>query len=179
MGTRFVMFVKEGKEAIGGLYGQFDGYPEGFPKDLLSYVARKKIVNGIQVGEYFNVINGPDDLVAHLITLGKIIHSNACLEIAKDPETKLKVDENDETPIAAGTIYAYNIDPEEDKEEMEWLDYVYIIEVPKHLRGNYNARPSIDGGSLKLRVYNFGKKIYDGTIREFLKKIEEKEKRES
>ena len=175
MGTRFVMFVKEGKTPVGGIYGQFDGYPEGYPKDLLSYVARKKIVNGIQVGEFFNVINGADDLVAHLITLGKIIHSNACLEIAKDPETKLKVDENDGTPIAAGTIYVYNTDPEEDEEELEWHDYVYVITVPEYLTGDYNTRPVVEGGSLKLKVYNFGRKIYEGNVRGFLKEIEEKE----
>ncbi len=49
------------------VYVQFDGYPEGHPKDVAKWLSEGKVVNGFSVGNKERVFNGTGCLAAQLI----------------------------------------------------------------------------------------------------------------
>ena len=150
MGTRFVIMVKEDGETVGAIYGQYDGYPDGYPYDVLKFLSERELVNGYN--DPLRQVNGSDDMVAMIFAYLKIRTSDVRNNGKRDlPEG-----------LYAGTIYAYQYDrynPIEDG----YIDYVYVIDVPLPTLGE-----KIPVSKLNITVYNFGKQIFRGTIGEFL-----------
>lgn len=72
MGTRsLIRFEKDGKHLV-DIYRQFDGYPSGRGKELIEFLIKGKIVNGIGGDAKFGVIfNGIEDLAAQWISYEK------------------------------------------------------------------------------------------------------------
>lgn len=66
MGTRSLTFVYHGKKPIINMYRQYDGYPSGHGADLVDFLAKGKLVNGI--GADTRVFNGMGCLAAQLVT---------------------------------------------------------------------------------------------------------------
>lgn len=58
--------VKELKRTICKMYKQFDGYPEGYGKDLAEFLVSKKLVNGIS-GDPQTCFNGAGCLAAWIV----------------------------------------------------------------------------------------------------------------
>jgi hypothetical protein len=69
MGTRsLTVFNNEwDNEEIVVLYRQFDGYPTGHGRDLLSFLNNMKIVNGISPNEKRKIANGMGCLSAQIV----------------------------------------------------------------------------------------------------------------
>lgn len=156
MRTRFVMSVKTAYgDLVGGFYGQMDGYPDEWPRDILEKIADRTLVNGITPGSQNDVINGLDNLLVMMIYLAE-------LELAQVNGAGL------ERP-PAGQFYAWNWDPQE-VPESAYLDYVYVITGPT---AKEPLKRPIPIKELKITVYHFGKKEFEGTIGEFLEKYKE------
>jgi hypothetical protein len=66
MGTRSLTHIVEDSETLTTIYRQMDGYLRGHGLDLASFLADKKIVNGLS-GDTTNVANGMGCLSAQII----------------------------------------------------------------------------------------------------------------
>ena len=67
METRALFKVLDYEKEIVTIYTQFDGYPEGLPLGVAKYLANRRLVNGIAPDKYFKVVNGMDDVAAHVV----------------------------------------------------------------------------------------------------------------
>ena len=70
MGTRSLTHIKEknDKQTIITLYKQFDGYPDGWGRQLSDFLDRHTIVNGFSINETREVANGVACLIGKLIS---------------------------------------------------------------------------------------------------------------
>ena len=93
------------------IYTQYDGYPDGVPLDVAKYLSKRKLVNGIGMGEHFKVVNGMDDLTAQIIAYLKQIAT----------ETMRRVEKGE--GFTAGTIYV--MPPEAKDVDEEYIYYIY------------------------------------------------------
>jgi len=66
MGTRSLTHIVEDSETLTTIYRQYDGYLSGHGLDLASFLADKKIVNGLS-GDTKNLANGMGCLSAQII----------------------------------------------------------------------------------------------------------------
>jgi hypothetical protein len=67
MGTRSLTVFGKGEEEIVVMYRQWDGYPEGYGKELAEFLNGFVIVNGIRGDEPKKSANGLDCLAAQVI----------------------------------------------------------------------------------------------------------------
>ena len=183
MGTRWVMSFYEKKngkkELVGRIYGQCDGYPDGYPMFVMSLLAERQMTNGIPLGKVFEVINGPDDLVTQVITLLKLVTALNRLKFMGTKEIRIKDYEDAFKYVAAGTIYACPWKPED-----LCIDYRYdiIAELPRNnptdiidiITGSYNIKVKVykaryDSVNDKTKFT----KIFEGTPKEYIERFKE------
>lgn len=68
MSTRSLTFVYEGNSPVVCMYRQSDGYPTGMGKDLATFLAPFKLVNGLSMNKTHTAIaNGMDCLAAQMV----------------------------------------------------------------------------------------------------------------
>lgn len=67
MGTRSTTKIYENGKLILALYKHWDGYLEGWGKELKEFLSSKKFVNGIRLGEEDKVFNGIGDFALQLV----------------------------------------------------------------------------------------------------------------
>lgn len=68
MGTRSITVVKdENGNKIIEMYNQYDGYPEGFGKELKNFINSGKLVNGLPIGNKERLFNGIACFAAQLV----------------------------------------------------------------------------------------------------------------
>ena len=123
MGTRCIFKVIETeqgrKKTIARVLSNYDGYPDGLPRIIFSWVKQGKLGNGIhstlKEGDIF--FNGAGDLAVQLIIKCKM--------------------EQCKTITEAGGIYLATEDDE------EWVDFVYEIHVEDDVKLIYR-----DGGEI-------------------------------
>jgi len=68
MGTRSTLAFKEDNKILVKLYVQYDGYPDGYMKEVAKFISSKKLVNGISPGQEKEVFNGFGCLAAQVIS---------------------------------------------------------------------------------------------------------------
>jgi len=125
MGTRsLTVFNNEwDNEEIVVLYRQFDGYPTGHGRDLLSFLNNMKIVNGISPNEKRKIANGMGCLSAQIVAYLKeapgdfYLHSAGTRDIGEEfiytlyytEELKIKVQDTYDggNDLFDGNIEAY------------------------------------------------------------------------
>jgi len=68
MGTRHLtqMYDYDGAYLL-TMYGQYDGYPEGYGQELADFLSEITLVNGIG-GQKFKIANGPGCLAAQIVS---------------------------------------------------------------------------------------------------------------
>ena len=71
MGTRSLITFMNGDQAITTVYWQFDGYPSGRGKELATFLASKRMVNGFGDKDSKILANGMGCLAAQWIKLEK------------------------------------------------------------------------------------------------------------
>ena len=69
MGTRSLTFIKEKKEkqASINIYKQFDGYPDGWGRQLADFLDRHTIVKGFGLNDEREIANGVGCLIGKLL----------------------------------------------------------------------------------------------------------------
>ena len=65
MGTRALLHIKDGENALLTIYRQYDGYPEGMGEDIKNIAGHLEIVNGFSDRE--NKANGMGCLAAQIV----------------------------------------------------------------------------------------------------------------
>lgn len=75
MGTRCLTFVYEKygqvQKPVVNMYRQFDGYPEGHGAELVDFLTKGKLVDGLSMGNKEIVFNGMGCLSAQLVAYFK------------------------------------------------------------------------------------------------------------
>lgn len=70
MGTRSLTYIKEKNDSKASIniYKQFDGYPNGWGRQLSDFLDRHTIVNGFSINETREIANGVACLIGKLIS---------------------------------------------------------------------------------------------------------------
>jgi len=67
MGTRSTTKIYQDGKLVLALYKQYDGYPEGWGKDLKGFLKSKRFVNGFSMDNKDRVFNGICDFALQLV----------------------------------------------------------------------------------------------------------------
>lgn len=67
MGTRSLTLIKEDGTDLVCFYKQYDGYPDGYGKELVEFLKSGTLVNGIPYGEDKLFFNGMGCLAAQIV----------------------------------------------------------------------------------------------------------------
>jgi hypothetical protein len=72
MGTRCITRVKDehGRELL-ALYRQYDGYPDAHGKELIDFLSKMRMVNGLTMSHLENTANGMGCLAAQIVAYFK------------------------------------------------------------------------------------------------------------
>ncbi len=80
MGTRAIIRVVQDDKVYVTIYRQFDGYPDGAGREILTAIGRRKIVNGMSGQQASSIANGAGCLAALLVAGLKKQPGNIYLE---------------------------------------------------------------------------------------------------
>lgn len=147
MGTRGNVLIKESKDGVilVNLYHHMDSYPSGLGKDLFDFLEDRVIVNGINMAEKRKISNGITDLAAQIACLLKDNAESPGGVYIERPRSPLK-DPND---------YTYIIYPETKTQEIISRDTGEPFKYEQ------------ETGPINIIVYEWKKKIFEGSIAQF------------
>lgn len=150
MGTRCLIKVQnlDGKEIV-TIYTQHDGYPDGWMLEVARFLSMRKMVNGIQ---YYDVINGMEDLASQIITLLKLRCAGISKEALGERYDGYFMNRDYDDPvykmIVAGGVYVH---PAGDMDlDEEWVYYIKPDE--EYAKSFYNIFGEVKGGVI-IEVY--------------------------
>jgi hypothetical protein len=150
MSTRGNVIVRESAKGavLVNMYNQMDSYPSGLGQELADFLADRVIVNGISLDPKGpkRISNGIEDLAAQLVCLLKGDSSNAGGVYISRPR------------LSKDNDYTYVVYPTTVTKIADWAKPPFDYEEPT--------------GEIRITVYSWAKKLFDGTIAEYVAWLE-------